>query len=85
MTTSKKNITVWNKLFPLVIGDRVRIIKVSTYEMRHRPIFLGRTGMISWKHNHDIFVKFDHIVRSVFTEIHLFDTDVVRIKARKKK
>jgi hypothetical protein len=81
---------VWQCIFPLQIGDRVRIVSASYYDKAEK-LFIGRTGTISyatrfWKGPiDDIFVTLDHAAKGVFHEVHLHRGDVVRIKERKKR
>jgi len=85
---------IWTKLFPLKIGDRVKIIKTSQYpnwkhrdnELYDKNPFIGKYGTIDWidGEQKEAFVALDHAVAGTFSEVHVCIEDIRLVKPRRK-
>lgn len=84
--TQRESNKLWQKLFPLKLGDRVRIVSTSRYPPSSlgEQLFKGKYGRISYitPDRTGMFVMLDHSPRRIFREVQVSEDDIVRVRSR---
>ena len=71
---------VWDKLFPFVRGDRVRVIGASKYEKVYQCVFVGRYGVVDAIIRRDMYIRFDNAIHGHITQMHVSQDDIRRVR-----